>query len=409
MPSASDRDKLFADLGLLDESEEAPNPYNVLGLDQAGVQEYLREDTSGELVRVVSKGIYRALSQRYHPDNTATGNSDRFREITDARDHIDEATPDQLQRWARTERRPVSTARINKVRTEQEAIASRAAELVRLNMELGQHPQHFSQLEWSQGILLKHNASTLLARRGPNGGLGVVPGRPLGYEATGQAIDVRKQVVDFGKFLRERASFGLEPGSQIVMFIDETNRASILAPDLSFTMDITDAVKKYHRLQAKASKEDQMKKAGADYWSRASESILLVTRVPDPKGLEQMDPKSQFLVFPDWVGAAKKRGNVLWSLPMEVAGTIGSIDTFRRLRHARTVGAAALESSGGRMSARLFGTAAITARQLVEQGIDYSPLITPGTALLLYSGNHNIPVVTDAEVVGMIGNNAHAF
>jgi hypothetical protein len=405
---ASKRAKLLQELGLLAEDTK-PNPYGVLGLQPGFIHNLLREDPSGTTLRFITNGVARVLTRVYHSDNPKTGNDDRFTAIDDAKLRIDAASPDALLRWAKADG-AATTAANNRLLEQREAVATRAAELVRNNIELGNHPQHFSQLAWSQGVLVQRKDTSVLIRPYADGGLQARQGQVSMLDQDRGPLDPRSQASDFHNFLRRYGSFGLEPGSKIATYIDENGRASILNADLGFLMDITAPVER-HRAKRRRRLYQNVGTAAdtSDVWSRSADPLLMVTSVPYAENAE--GAAAQITYFPQRMGTAHKSGthmNLTWDLSMEVAGSTNE-DLFRKIRYSSgAVGAAAIAGANTRQASNHFGLVAIPTTHIIEHDAGYSPLIAPGSALLLYDEASRMPVVTDTQIVGMIGNGAAA-
>jgi len=383
---ASRQRRLFKELGLLIETPQA-NPYSELGLHPDLVGDLLKEDPSGEALRVIAAGMWRVLSRRYHTDVSGTGDSDRFQRLESANNRIGGALPATLHRWV--EERKEAASHNAQLQAQQEAFVQQAAELVRKNMELGGHPLHFSQTKWSQGVLLRRRAGALLLREYPEGGVHIVPGRKPN-------IDNTLTSSDFHFFMTQHRSFGLEPGTKIATYSDGLGRASILTSELDFVMDISDPVHDHGGERHSSS--------DSNFWARSDSPSLLVTQVPGSK-LDTDHSKTRLTLFPQEVGKAGSR-NMVWSLGMEVAGTVEDTSFYKRSQHSGAVGAAALRGASSRATANHFGLFATSAAEIVALGAGYSPLLAPGNSLLLYDSTHNTPVITDASVIGMLGNGA---
>jgi hypothetical protein len=92
---------------------------------------------------------------------------------------------------------------------------------------------------------------------------------------------------------------------------------------------------------------------------------------------------------------------------MEVAGSADA-ELFRKVRHNRLLGAAAIASGTSRQgNANYFGLAALPIRQLIEPSVGYTPLIASGNSLVLYDQSAGMPVAPDTRIVGVIGNGAY--
>lgn len=396
-----DRRRIFEELGLLNEPEPT-NPYKTLGLDPAFAGELLREDPSGEMIRLAAGALRQALAKRYHPDVPKTGNADRFREIDEANSRIQEAQEQQgqkitLARWSRVEQSGVPSSQLEKARTERESLVTHAAELFQTNLELGNHPQHFSQLQWTQGALLQRGSSALLLQQLPEGGVQIARGDSLKIGEVKQSLE-ESQAFDFPAFLRQHELFGLEPGSKIVAYVDQEHRASILAPDLSFIMDITVPVTE-HREKRKRIPQGQN---DPSFWARARSPVLFITSVPVAS--QVTTPKTQIITFSDIKDSAR---SAAWELPLEVAGTVSDQDFFNRMRYTKNVGATAIVGNA-QYTMQHFNLIATPARKFIENDPKYSPVLLNGSSLVLYDPTNDTPVVTDAKVIGMIGSNSRA-
>jgi hypothetical protein len=403
--AASKQRRLFEDLGLIDQPTEA-NPYETLGLDQTFANNLLKEDPSGAALQFIAGALHKALSRRYHPDIPDTGDEDRFRAINEADTRITEASSAALVRWSKTERlNSASTSQVKGLQAERAAILGRAAELLQADLELGNHPQHFSQLSSAQGILLQRANTPLLMRQQPEGGMQVLMGRVSDLSkarATGNA-----QVFDFRAFLKQNDSFGLEPGTKIVTYIDDEGRASILKPDLTFIMDITDPVAKKRQKREKLSHAQRGEVSNKDFWSRSDDPLLFITSVPEAQNAQK--PETQLVLFPSWAGPPGGGASLAWNIPMDTVGSVADQDFFGRMKHNKATENIALSGGATKRTMSHFNLLAAQTRQLLEHDPGYSPLLRAGNSLLLYDAANRVPVITDAKVMGMIGNNSKAI
>lgn len=363
--------------------EETPetNPYESLGLDTSFVDELLKEDVEGDAVRIVAGGMFRILSRRYHSDVPETGDAERFRELKGASERIDAATPGQLRRWTKVER-VASAIQIGKMREEASKRVGKVSELVQLNMELGANPRHFSQLRWAQGVLLHQNRSTLLARA-DNRGLEVTRGDRLSAHST----------ASFQGFMAKNKFFGLEPGKRYAAFIDETGRTSLLESDLAYIMDVSDPVDRFRNRKKKESEREL-----DELWARSDEPLLLTSQVPTAEK-EGEQTSDQIVIFRDTIRNVPTK----WRIDMSVSGSTSNPNFFRRIRHRNTTGAVALGGSTSSQTSH-FNVIPTSVEEMAEQGAGYSPLIDPGTSLVLFDPINRTPVATDTRILGMIGN-----
>lgn len=363
--------------------EETPevNPYESLGLDATFIDGLLKEDAEGDAVRIVAGGMFRILSRRYHSDVSETGDAERFKELKGASERIDAATPGQLKRWTKVER-VASGIQLGKMREEANERVGRVSELVQINMELGSNPRHFSQLRWAQGVLLHQNRSTLLAR------------------ADGQGLEVTRgdrqsahSTVSFQNFMQKNKFFGLEPGKRYATFIDEVGRTSLLESDLAYIMDISDPVDTFrHRKKKEGERElDEL-------WAQSEEPILLTSQVPVTTKEGEQTP-DQMVIFRNTMHNIPTK----WRVDMDVSGSTSNPNFFRRIRHRNSVGAVALGSTSS-ASASHFNVISTSVEEMAEQKAGYSPLIDPGTSLMLFDPTNRTPVATDTRILGMIGN-----
>lgn len=374
------RRQLFEDLGLMEETPET-NPYESLGLDANFVDELLKEDVEGDAVRIIAGGMFRILSRRYHSDVPETGDATRFQEIKSASTRIDDATPGQLRRWTKVER-VASSIQLGKIRDQANERVNKVSELVQLNMELGSSPRHFSQLRWAQGVLLHQNRSTLLARAGSQG-----------LEITRGDRQSAHSTTSFQGFMKRNRFFGLEPGMRYAAFIDETGRTTLLESDLAYLMDISDPVDKFRNRKRK-----ETEKEADELWAQSSEPLLLTSRIPG-FGEEDEQTPDQMVIFRDTIRNIPTK----WHVDMNVSGSISNPNFFRRIRHRNTIGAAALSGSANTQASH-FNVIPTSVEEMAEQDAGYSPLVDPGTSLVLFDPINRAPVATDTRILGMIGN-----
>lgn len=408
MPSRR-QNNLFNELGLLAD-EELVNPYEVLGMSARFAGDLLQEDRSGEALKIVASGMHRLLSRRYHPDVRETGDAARFRGLNDANERIENASTASLSRWAKAERGSGSAA-TDRLLTQRETAAVRAAEIIRVNMEFGHHPQHFSQLPWTHGVIVERNRSLLLMRQLENGGMRVVRGVAADMVKDDMLSDTMRHAFDFRAFLKRNESFGIAPGTKIAAYVDELGRASILGADLSFRMDVSDPVMMYQAQRSRFSNEQMNQSNNGDNGQQVKSPVLYMMSVPEQKKPQKQatQPDSKVVVFPNRHGDSASSRDMTWDMDLEVAGSLSDVTFFRRIRHAKQSGAAAINAATRTpQDHAYFNLFAFQTRQLIENDAGYTPLLTPGNALLMYDQNLMMPVATDAKLIGLIGSNAGA-
>lgn len=367
---------------MLEETAQETNPYETLGIDAEFAQNLLKEDPSGSTLQFVTGGMYRVLSRQYHPDAGKTGDAERFRPIKTAHESIASATPAELRRWSKVER-VASSIRLDKLREESNARVNDAAELVQLNMELGHDPRHFSQLQWTQGVLVHHNKATLMLRTNSRG---IEMQRGQRY-AEGQSV---QSAGSFHAFMHRFNYFGIAPETRTATYIDEKGRATLLQSDLRFIMDITAPVQNFISRRHSAANPE------ADLWARSKQPTLITTTFPG-RG-PRTDEETQFVTFSEKNRIAKMASE----LPLEVAGSIADPNFYRRIRHRASLGLLALKGSGAQHSH--FNIIPTSVQEMIDQKAGYTPLILPGNALALYDQQHRMPIATDVRVLGMLGN-----
>ncbi len=402
----SRRRQLFEELGLT--TGEAPtNPYNTLGLDPEFARKLLQEDPTGAALKTVTSGLHRALSKIYHTDREGADPA-KYDEVVKADQKINLASGSALLRWSRAER-PGSVPQAKKMQEQQAALLGRAANILQTTVELGQHPHHFSQLHLAQGVLMRRGARTLLMRSGAEDGVQIIPGTTTALNDGNsiKAVDRPSHAFDFRSFMNAHDSFGIEPETDIVTYVNERGRTSILRPDLTFMMDITDPVADYRRRRQAAS-NDLFRQKGSlsDLWLRTADPLLYISRIPAVG--DYRDSTAQIVQFTSWLGPKRSGKSLARELTMEAAGSVGDPNFYNKVRNDRVAGALALSGTGASSETSYFNTIALPSERLIELGIDYSPLMTTGNSLLLRDISTNLPVVTDAQVVGMIGSNIRA-
>lgn len=386
--------RLFEETGLLKEPET--NPYKLVGLDSELVAGILNEDRSGEALKgIVGNFVTKVLMRRYHPDNQETGNSVRFREIREAHERIKQAEIETLRRWTKTDE-SVKSGELQKIAAVRSRVTEQVGAMVAKHMETNSHPQHTSQLQWAQGLLLRRGKSTLLLRQ-QDQGVEVLRGKTMqtgvGSSPTGEA---KTGPFDVRSFLWQNKLFGLEPLTPIAAYIDETGRASLLRQDLSFIMDVTEALGE-RRLKREMFSRDMVKAIGGrDAWMRQSDPVIIATTVP--KYSSQKLP-ADVMVFPQNDGR-----RLAWKLPLEVAGSVTEKRFFDRFKHARDTGSLAVSSGLRTTGATHFNLAPVTPVSLVEEEVGYSGVLAHGSSLLLYDRALAMPFATNCEIMGMVGS-----
>lgn len=375
------RQRLFTELGLLDETEEV-NPYETLGIDAGFAQELLKEDPSGSTLRSVTGAISRVLSRQYHPDVGETADVERFRLVQAAHESVTNATPTELRRWSKVER-VASSIRLEKMREASNARVEGTSELVRLNMELGHDPRHFSQLRWTQGVLARHNKATLLLRTQQQG-LDIVRGQHVTDGLSGQPLG------SFHGFMHQQSYFGVEPGTRTATYIDGKGRATLLRSDLGFIMDITAPVQSFAKRRARSKTPEEAS------WARSEDPLLITTTFPEADFATPAE--TQLVVF----SGKNRRLATKWELPLDISGSVADPSFYKRIRHRSVVGAFALTGPGAQQSH--FNVIPTSTQEMVDQDAGYSPLVTPGNSLVLYDQHNRVPVATDVRILGMLGN-----
>ncbi len=392
--------RLFEELNLISETEQR-NPFGVLGLDREYVADLLKDDPNGEIVKFTADALYRAAARRLHPDMSGTANVEKFRQIDEARDRITKASRALLLQWSKEEK-VVSSHQVERVRSAHNLLLERSTDMLQKNLEFGNHPKHFSRLEWSQGVLLQRNKTPLLMRRQLNGdNLHILKGQVSMPRP--EAVHVNKQLAHFQNFLQSYELFGLPPDSKVVAYIDEEGRASLLEPDLTFIMDITDPIQRERDPKNSSSRtlltDDDL---GADAWLRMPHPTMLVADVAHP-GVAN----GQLIQFPSQVSHNRTRQSYEWHLPLEVAGTLANTNLFARMKHTAK-NTPSLMSSARKQTVSYFNLAATPTHSLLEQEAGYTPLLLEGNSLLLYDSVDHLPIMSDAEVIGMIGSNSQS-
>jgi len=385
MVSARQR-RLFEELGLLAERPPKLNPYAEIGLDSAFARRLLEEDSTGSAIQFVSKALARALEQRYHTDaSNNTETRGRFEAVHEAAERIKAASADALRGWLDPLTRPTVDP---KVQERQTILMERAAELVRQNVELGAHPLHFSQAQWSQGVLLRRQAGALLLRQRLDDTIQVQPARQPEFDKGFASRDLQH-------FLAQHGSFGLEQGTRIAAYLDEDGRASVMTPGLSYLMDITTAVSD-HRERSGHNTDDFAT------WDNSPQPLLITTQVPG------FDPDASYDTRMNSFPRTRRGQAAAWDMPLQVAGSLRDTDYFARSRTRRPAGAVALEGAGATPSAKYFGIAPAPTIGLIMDDAGYTPLVDSGNALMLYNPTDGLPMATDAIIMGMLGNGPQA-
>lgn len=379
--------KLFEELGILDQSPPF-NPYETLGLDPNFANEILKERDGLATLRAAATALYRVLAKRYHPDVAGTGDEQRFHEITQANERIEDADKETLVRWSRKEEYADRSA-TKRIKDERQKLVQEFTELFQDNIELGNHPDHFSQLAWGQGLLLQRANLPYLLHPSESGGISIVRGHKE------QEI-MNQNALDLARFLSQYDSFGLEPGEIVGAYIT-SERASLVDQELHFIMDITDPIAHY-RGRRKFIKVGTPDPDG--FWTRSEDPLLIRTTVLDKKSAPQQSA-NQMIVFSD------NDESPSWNLPFEVVGVLQNSKIFNRIRHRGNQDAQALESIQKRGSA-YFKMAASPVHLLIEKESQYSPLLGGRGSLVLYDTDNRMPIITDISVLGLIGSNSRA-
>lgn len=375
--------ELFEELGLLDTSTP-DNPYDVLGLSRGFAAETLKELGGEETLRLAATALYRVLAKRLHPDTGAT-NEERFRHVSEAANRIDQADKATLVKWS-TQERTATQAAVKHAQEKHIELVRHFSEFFQETLELGNHPHHFSQLPWSQGLLLQRANGPHLLRQSAEGGVEIIRGT--------QGSIVKSAAFSISSFLSQHESFGIEPDTDIVAYVT-SERATLLDTELRFLMDITGPVADYRRRRAAKSEHP----FANDFWARAEDPVLVTTTTPTPG---EKRPPSRMIIFPE---QDKRSDSSAWHLPMEVVGTLQDPGLFTKIRHRGSPQAGALTSSK-QQRANYFNMAAIPTRALSDIQPSYSPLLGGKGLLILYDPIDQIPIVTDVQVAGMIGHDS---
>jgi hypothetical protein len=396
-------------MGLLGQPKpEATNPLTDLGMTPQITHEFLNLDADGTALRGLARTMYRGLSGRIHPDIAGDEKAGRFKTFNEAWQRIDGASKEDLARWARNPE-AATAHRERQATKEQQAIVDRAGQLVLANMRLGSDPLHFSQLRWSQGMLVRGTKSTILLREDDEG-IHALPGTPFDVDHNKPPHDPNSQAFDFRAFLREYGNFGIEEDTKIAAFLDETGRATILdTADLGFMMDVTLPVKAYRRKRKRVTKGDEISPdnvAGwSNAWSRTHDALLITTQVASD---DNPTPATRITTFPRKVGTGKQGAVRQWDLPQLTAGSASTDELFKTARFGRKASGAAIEGRTQADVFKYFGLAGVAVRDLVETDTGYTPLLSPRNNLMLYDTASGSPVATDAKIIGVLGNGPQA-
>lgn len=379
--------RLFEELGLLDQPA-ASNPYETLGLDPNFASEILKEKDGLATLRAATTALHRVLAKRYHPDVTDTGNAQRFHDISRANESIENAGKEALIRWSRKEQQADHTA-IKRIQSERQRLIQDFTELFQDNIELGHHPDHFSQLTWAQGLLLQRANIPYLLHSPANGGVKITRGH------RGEELGLNPNALSLSRFLQQHGSFGLEPGQAVSVYLTP-ERASLINEELRFIMDITDPIANYKKKRMTKGRPAD----SSDIWALTEDPLLISATVPG-KEFSSQHPVNQLIAFPD------DSNSPGWDLPLEVVGVLQNSKIFNRIRHSGSKDLEAL-TSGQKQRSAYFHMATAPMQQLVEGDSQYTPLLNRKGSLVLYDTENRMPVITDASVIGMIGSNSRA-
>lgn len=397
--------RLFEEIGLLNEEVQA-NPYQTLGLSQDFASEILTEDPSGDTLRGLAGALHKSLSRRYHPDVKPTGDSERFRAITDADKRIADASISSLVRWAKENRTSTSSSsQLRKLQNDNEIFVEKATDVLQATFEASNNPLHFSRLEDAQGVLLTREKSTMLMRQDETGGVQVRNGVVADLGSL-KAATHETQAFDFRRFLSHNQSFGIEPNTDIVGYLDDNGRASILSNELKFIMDITDPVEARRRQRQRTSSAQNTLNDGTDQWLRRNDPVLIMTKTPDPASSKR--PAARIVSFPDTLRGYNSSRKLTWELPMEVVGSVADKKFFSQMRSNKNLGAVAISGSDNQRSLNYFNMISAQARHIIDQAPGYTPLLQKGNSLMMYDEVSRSPIVTDAMIIGMIGSDSRA-
>jgi hypothetical protein len=379
---------VFEELGLLEEAAPV-NPYDILGLNPGSARELIGLDNTGDSLRIVVSGLHRAMSRLYHPDTGKTANVDRFGEITRAKEQIDTASAATLLRWSKQESSPGNSA-VKRLQESHAAQLGQIGEMLLRGFDSSLDPKHFAKLEWAQGLLIRRDTNTALVRQKEDGGLQM-------QLAKSSWVAGRPQVEDFHNFLENHQNFGIEPGTDIAVFIDENKRSSILSSDLTFMMDVTGPIRELQRVMSR-KQEIKEKDLG---WSHMTAPTLTTTTI---RRSRNNLPRLQQTIFSN----GREGTESIWDIPFEVAGSFENNKLFNQVKHSKAAGAAALMGSSSYATGSFCNFSALPITRLSEPSVGYTPLLQSGNSLMLYDTEHSFPVVTDALVVGVIGSAPYA-
>lgn len=405
MPSS--RDRLFDELGLRD-VEEPTNPLTDLFIDAAAAQELLVDDDSGETLRLVAKSIARVLARKYHPDTGENPDTDRLEEVTAAKEKIIEASPAALRRWTRQPgvRRSGESRESKEAR---ERLTANAVNILQSSIELGSHPEHFGQLRWSQGVIGERNGNLLLLRQTQADGLQVLGGTAFGSAAMLDEGEIKFSLADVSRdvrdFFRRKDNFGLAPETPYMLYIDENGRASLLSRDLKFLMDITGPIAEIHEQRDALSNKERSDIGTKDLWARNRNPLLISSRMP---GKLAGVPVTRAVQFPTAISYSNRDVAAAWVLPFSVAGSISDTGFFGKFKHNQKSGALEITASQGVEGAGMFNLLGVPTEALLSQNPGYTPLVSPKNRLVLFDDERKMPIVTDLQIVGLLGNDAYA-
>ena len=387
--------EIFEGLGILDDTPPA-NPFDEIGISREMAGELYQNDKSGELVKLAVRGLYRSLTQIYHPD-PGTADSERFQAIQEAYDQIGEATSASLQRWTRVTL-PESQKTIELLKEEKGVRTERASGIIESLVEEADNPLFFSNFSKANGLVVRSDNLCLIQpiKKGLSRVTGT--GSPTYYtsQARPLASGLWQTAAGVEAFFEADKKKGYNNQAVNMMFLNGSGEIYLYDKDQQTVARSDDT------LAEMTKKKSGSGDIGRTMWMRETDpQVMYINR-----GVDGKISKVLSFEFPPKVSSRDrsklKDANIAWETEYEVLGSTSNQKLFGVLGIKNTQGATRPLSSSGEATNIPMRLQAFSFEDLLGQDSQYTPLLTPGNSLILRDPLSHQLIVTDAEILAIL-------
>ena len=401
--------QFFETLGLMGEppAEPEPTPLELVGLEPGFARDLLTTDPSGDILRGVIAVVARRLMQAGHPDTSEGDRSDLYTRGARAAALLKEARDvTTLTGWVRNTQggRPATSGpsprMVEELRSEVAAANSRFAEVIKDGFDAIANPLHYSRIALTRGVLGRRQDDSFLITQHPDGVAVLRSQHYATRRVGGTAVTAIEHQRGFTNFMDRNGWFGIPSDQQVHVLVDRSGQTTVLDRTYGFMMDISGPVvemrSRYNSLLRHGSEIESLSRylwctgPGAQLYSAARPSDASLT------------PVTSVLKFSGRSSATKP------AMPAYIVGSIADRDVFTASR--RTGFQPALGAGNQQRVQRDFNTFGVPDAQLAQWTTHtYSPVVHAGNLLLMYDSSLGMPVITDIEVVGVLGSSPEAI